>query len=182
MKRIRNMSQAELGAYVQSHLRKKGIEVILSGGASVSIFSRGKYVSKDLDLVNIYSKDRKAIREAMKEIGFTEEARYFRHEESPFPIEFPPGPLTIGAEPVKEIRELKYSTGTLRVISPADCVKDRLAAYYHWGDNQCLLQAAMVFQENNVDIREISRWSAAEGKREEFNRIRNVLTGEEKLL
>jgi hypothetical protein len=181
VKSIRSMSQAELGAYVQSHLREKGIEVILSGGASVSIFSRGKYVSKDLDLVNVYSKSRKAIREAMREIGFTEEGRYFRHKDSTFPIEFPPGPLTIGAEPVREIRELKFPTGTLRVISPADCVKDRLAAYYHWGDNQCLLQAAMVFQENNVNIREISRWSAAEGKREEFDEIKEVLTGKKKI-
>jgi hypothetical protein len=66
------MSQAEIGAWVQTHLRKQDIEVVLSGGAGVSIYSRGKYVSKDLDLVNIYSKDRKAIQSSMMELGFRE--------------------------------------------------------------------------------------------------------------
>ncbi len=32
MKQIKNMSQAELAAYVQSYLQKAGIDVVLSGG------------------------------------------------------------------------------------------------------------------------------------------------------
>jgi hypothetical protein len=34
MKTISKMTQVELAAYVQSHLLKKGITVILSGGAA----------------------------------------------------------------------------------------------------------------------------------------------------
>lgn len=37
VKRIREMSQAELGAFIQSHLHEKGIDVVLSGGAVVAI-------------------------------------------------------------------------------------------------------------------------------------------------
>jgi hypothetical protein len=180
VKSIRRMTQSEVGAFVQSHLRKCGIEVVLSGGASVSIYSRGKYISKDLDLVNVYSKDRKAIRGSMRELGFEETGRYFRHPESPFLIEFPPGPLTVGMEPVKAIREVKFATGLLRVISPTDCIKDRLAAFYHWGDNQCLAQAEMVALGNPIDLREVARWSAAEGRRMEFNAIRERLTAEKR--
>ncbi|MBU4457014.1 MAG: hypothetical protein KKA65_05945 [Nanoarchaeota archaeon] len=40
MKSIQEMTQGELGAFVQSYLRKKRIEVVLSGGAAVSIESR----------------------------------------------------------------------------------------------------------------------------------------------
>jgi hypothetical protein len=40
------MTQAELGAFIQTHLRNNGIDVVLSGGAAVSIHSVGKYVSK----------------------------------------------------------------------------------------------------------------------------------------
>ena len=70
-----------------------------------------------------------------------EENRYFRHPLSKFFFEFPPGPLTVGQEPVKVIDEVKLETGILKVISPTDSVKDRLAAYYHWGDQQGLEQA-----------------------------------------
>lgn len=175
MKPIHKMTQGELGAYVQSHLRKKGIEVVLSGGAAVSIHSNNKYVSKDLDLINIYGVNRRKIQEAMIEIGFYEEGRYFRHSDSQFFVEFPPGPLAIGEEPVKEVIEKKLSTGILKVISPVDCVKDRLAAFYHWGDQQSLMQAVLVAQRNRINLDEIRRWSLAEGKLHEFELIKSRL-------
>ena len=175
MKSISKMTQGELGAFVQSQLREKGIEVILSGGAAVAIYSNNKYVSKDLDLINVYGVNRRKIRETMTAIGFYEEGRYFRHPDSQFFVEFPPGPLTIGEEPVKQIVEKKLSTGILKVISPTDCVKDRLAAYYHWGDQQSLLQAIIVAQRNKINITEIRRWSLVEGKLPEFETIKNKL-------
>jgi hypothetical protein len=176
MKPVHKMTQGELGAYVQSQLRKKGIEVVLSGGAAVAIYSHGKYVSKDLDLVNIYGVNRRKIREVMVGAGFQEEGRYFMHPDSQFFVEFPPGPLAIGEEAVKQIIEKKLSTGLLKIISPTDCVKDRLAAYYHWDDQQALLQATLVAQRNKINVDEIKRWSLAEGKLEEFERIKVSLT------
>jgi len=176
MTSIKAMTQGELGAFVQSHLRNKGIDVVLSGGAAVSIYSNNMYVSQDLDLVNVHSVKRRAIRESMDEIGFHAEGRYFKHPEAQFFVEFPPGPLTIGEEPVRQIVEIKFSTGTLRIISATDCIKDRLAAYYHWGDRQCLSQAILVAEQNIVDIEEIRRWSEAEGKARDFEAINNQLT------
>ena len=175
MKPVGKMTQGELGAFIQSQLRDKEIEVILSGGAAVAIYSNNKYVSKDLDLINIYGVNRRRIRDAMTAIGFYEEGRYFRHPESQFFVEFPPGPLAIGEEPVKQIIEKKLSTGVLKVISPTDCVKDRLAAYYHWSDQQSLAQAILVAQQNKINVDEIRRWSLAEGKSEEFERIKSKL-------
>ncbi len=52
MKKITNMSQVELAAYVQDALQAEGIQVVLSGGSAVSFYSSDKYVSKDLDLIN----------------------------------------------------------------------------------------------------------------------------------
>ena len=69
----------------------------------------------------------------------------------------------------------KMTQEELGVISPTDCVKDRLAAYYHWGDQQSLLQATLVAQQNKINIDEIRRWSLAEGKLEEFERIEGKL-------
>src|SRR5918996_743699 len=162
MKSVSKMTQGELSAFIQSQLRKQGIEVILSGGAAVAIYSNNKYVSKDLDLINIYGVNRRKIRDTMMAIGFYEEGRYFRHTDSQFFVEFPPGPLAIGEEPVKQIVEKKLSTGTLKIISPTDCVKDRLAAYYHWSDQQSLAQAILVAQQHKINVDEIRRWSLVE--------------------
>ncbi|MCB9109622.1 MAG: hypothetical protein H6634_00075 [Anaerolineales bacterium] len=39
MKKIKNMSQVELAAYVQDALQADGIQVVLSGGSVVSFYS-----------------------------------------------------------------------------------------------------------------------------------------------
>ena len=49
MNAVEQMTQAELAAFVQNHLESKGIQVVLSGGAAVAIYSRDKYVSQDID-------------------------------------------------------------------------------------------------------------------------------------
>ena len=161
------MTQIEVAAYVQSHLEKHGIHVVLSGGAAVSYFCDNRYNSADVDLVNVYTVRRSRIQTAMAEIGFIESGRYFKNPDTPFIVEFPPGPLTVGVEPVKEIRNVELATGTLRIISPTDSVKDRLAAYYHWGDEQCLYQAALIRDSVEIDLEEIERWSRREGKENE---------------
>jgi hypothetical protein len=168
MKAISEMTQAEVAAFVQSHLRKHKIYVTLSGGAAVAIYTVNRYVSADVDLVEDAYADRSKIKIAMEEIGFREKNRYFIHPDTQHIIEFPSGPLSVGGEPVKHIEEIRYETGILRVISPTDCVKDRLAAYYFWGDQQSLTQAVLVARHNRISVSEIKRWSQAEGKVEEF--------------
>ncbi len=175
MKAIKSMTQAELAAYVQDHLHKKGIAVVLSGGSVVAIYSSNKYVSKDIDLVNIQFVERRRIKKAMEEIGFREEGRYFEHPDTKYLVEFPPGPLSAGDEPIRQVDEIRYRTGTLRVISPTDCVKDRLVAYYHWGDQQCLAQAILVAQNKEIDINEIERWSRVEGMGQKFEQVKDRL-------
>jgi hypothetical protein len=176
MKLIKEMSQLEIGAFVCSHLTEKSIEVVLSGGASVSLYSKNQYISKDIDLVDVYSVNRRKLISAMNEIGFIEQNRYFKHPESIYIVEFPPGPLTVGDEIVNQTQQIKFSTGILKVISATDCVKDRLAAYYHWGDKQSLHQAILVTKENKVDIKEIEKWSQKEGKQKEFLAIKDELS------
>jgi len=168
MKQIKNMSQAELAAYVQDSLEEEGIKVVLSGGSAVSFYSSDKYVSKDLDLINASFSKRSRIKYVMEKIGFKEKGRYFINPKTQFFVEFPDGPLSIGDEPVKEVSEFELATGTLRVVSPTDCVKDRLCAFYFWNDQQGLAQAVLVAESQKVDLKEIKRWSKAEGKEKEY--------------
>ena len=41
----------KLAAIISNHLKKNGIEVVLVGGACVSLYSKNKYVSYDIDLI-----------------------------------------------------------------------------------------------------------------------------------
>lgn len=175
MKQIRNMSQSELAAYIQDVLQAEGIAVVLSGGSAVSFYSSNKYVSKDLDLINTGFTRRSRLKAAMETIGFEEKGRYFVNPETRFFVEFPDGPLSVGEEPVKEINKFELATGTLRVLSPTDCVKDRLCAFYFWNDQQGLAQAVLVTESQNVDLKEIKRWSKAEGKEQEYEVFKNRL-------
>jgi len=62
-------TEEELWRFVAPHLEKRGIPVVLVGGAVVSIYSRGAYRSGDLDFVRTeyFGPD---VEGAMEEIGF----------------------------------------------------------------------------------------------------------------
>lgn len=176
MKPVSAMSQVELAAFVNSRLSAAGVRVVLSGGAAVAYYSRDRYVSFDIDFVNEFSAPRKSIVTVLEQIGFMEQGRHFVHPQSRWVVEFPPGPLTVGLEPVKEITEVRLDTGTLRIVSATDSIKDRLAAFYHWGDRQCLMQAVWIAQAATVDLAEIRRWSAGEGKEQEYVRFERLIS------
>lgn len=176
MKQIREMNQGELAAFVQEYLRSQGITVVLSGGAVVAIYSEGVYVTKDIDLINVHFTDRSKIISAMHDIGFLPVGRHFNHPESDLIIEFPTGPLSIGREKVLEISSINLSTGVLNVLSPTDCVKDRLAHYFHWGDQQCLIQAKLVTDNQTIIIEDIRSWAIREGMESAFEKIQSYLT------
>lgn len=175
MKLVSEMSLAELAAFVSSHLKAFGIRAVLSGGACVTVYSQNTYQSYDLDFIENVSTPYKEMKKIMGELGFSAKNRYFTHPETPYFVEFPSGPLSVGDEPMTEIVERRYETGVLTLISPTECVKDRLAAYYHWNDRQCLKQAQMVCRFESVNLKEIKRWSHHEGKSKEFDGIERLL-------
>ncbi|HEU0296405.1 MAG TPA: hypothetical protein VFR47_26960 [Anaerolineales bacterium] len=175
MKKIKNMSRAELAAYLQDSLQSERISVVLSGGSAVSFYSNNKYVSKDLDLINVSFARRSKIKSAMEKLGFQEQGRCFVSSETQFFVEFPDGPLSVGEEPVKEISEFELATGTLRILSATDCVKDRLCAFYFWNDQQGLAQAVLVAEIQKVNLKEIKRWSKAENKIKEYETFEKKL-------
>lgn len=135
MKRsLSKISIKELAAMVGSKLKEYGIDAVLTGGAAVTIYSNNKYQSLDLDFVtNAVEYQPKEIKTAMAELDFELQTEgFFERADCPYIIEFIQPPLAVGQEPVKKIVTLKTRQGSFRILSTTDCVKDRLAAYYHW--------------------------------------------------
>ncbi len=168
MKPVVDMSMEELAAYVCSQLEAAGIETVLSGGSCVQIYSEGKYTSDDIDLIDRFNGGHTRIKQVMFDMGFKEHNRYFVHEDTEYFIEFPRGPLGVGDAPVHDIATLEEETGILKLLTPTDCIKDRLAAYYHWDDPQSLEQAVWVAQQNPFDMDAVKTWSEQEGMMEKF--------------
>ncbi len=170
MKSIKEMSKEELAAFICETLEKEGIETVLSGGCCVELYSKGRYTSDDIDLIDRFNGGHRKIKEVMYKLGFIEYKmkRYFVHKDTSLFIEFPRGPLGVGDAPVKEVSTRITETGTLKLLTPTDCIKDRLAAYYHWDDKQSLDQAIWVAQENRYNKEAIQKWSENEGMLDKY--------------
>jgi hypothetical protein len=175
MKSIKKMTLLELAAFTCTLLNNNDIKCVLSGGACVSIYTQNKYLSYDLDFIENVPAPRIILKNILASAGFKEENRYFKHPDTEFYIEFPSGPLSIGSEPVTKINEIKTGTGVLRLLTPTDSVKDRLAAFYFWDDRQALEQAVKVANDNVIDLKEIRRWSIVENELDKFEKIKKRL-------
>jgi hypothetical protein len=170
----KNIGIEDLASIVSEKLNKNGINAILVGGACVSIYSENKYLSSDLDFVSFTSM--KEISPVLLKLGFERKSsRHFEKKNCPFFIEFVSPPAALGKEPVTETNVLKTKFGNIRLLTPTDSVKDRLAAYYHWNDHQALEQALLIARSQKITLREIKRWSDKEGHKEKYNDFVNML-------
>jgi len=173
--KIGSLSLKNLAIFVSDHLRKNRIETVLTGGACVSIYTDNEYLSYDLDFVLISSDKQKEAKKSLQELGFYPENRYFKHPETEFFIDFVAPPLSVGKEPVKDISTLRKGNRCLKLLSPTDCVKDRLAAFFHWNDKQAFEQAHLVCKNKKVDLEEVRRWSKNEDMETKFQIFFNNL-------
>jgi len=158
----------DLAAIVVGTLKKKNIDILLVGGACISIYTDNKYISGDLDFVSHAAL--KEISEALQEIGFhRKSSRHFMRDDCPFFIEFVSPPAAVGSEPIHSKKEINTKYGKIVLLTPTDTVKDRLVSYYYWNDPQALEQAAMVAEAQKVDLNEVRRWSLQEGFKEKYD-------------
>lgn len=158
-------TEEELWRFVGEHLSSRGVEAVLVGGAVVAVYSRGAYRSGDLDFVELRSGPR-SIQDVLAEIGFHRQGRHYVHADcAHLFIEFVRGPLGIGDDTSIQPDRLPLGAETLLILSPTDCVRDRLASYIHFDARECLDQAALVARSHAIDWQRVGDWCRAEGPR-----------------
>lgn len=157
----------KLASLIGNKFKDHHLDCVLVGGACVSIYSKNQYQSYDLDYVTF--EDTNQIKRALEELGFLPKERYFCHPDCPFFIEFVTPPVSIGNEKVTKYQHLKKPLGEITLLTPTDCVKDRLASYYYWNDRQALEQALMVCRsQKEIHYSSIKKWSHQEGHQEKY--------------
>lgn len=169
----KKMSLKDFALHIAAKLKEVDIDVILTGGAVVSIYTNNKYESHDLDFLSL--SEHKLIKKAMYDLGFQSSGKDFYHSKTDFTVEFPGYELVIGETPMKPEGQIKDKNFTLKLLSPTQCVMDRLAAFYHWKDPQSLEQALLVSLRHPINISKIKKWSENEGMRDKYQVFLNRL-------
>ncbi len=165
----------QLWKFVSTHLEKKGFDVVLVGGAVVSIYSQGMYVSGDLDFI-VRSLNKRELPEALKEIGFERtQQRYYRHPDcTQFYLEFPTGPIEIAGSYDVEPATQEVEKTVVKILSPTDCVLDRLEQYFvgeygkPHGEKKLFEQAVLVARNQPTDLKRIEDFCRKERKSDAF--------------
>lgn len=170
---FKTISISDLAALVNTKFAEHGMKTVLVGGACVAIYSNNRYLSYDLDFVTYENKGK--IKQALSELGFEPKGKYYARSDCPYFIEFVTPPVAVEQEFVRKFGSLNTSFGQINLLTPTDCVKDRLASFFHWQDRQALEQAIMVTHDQKVDLKEIEHWAKAENHFAEFNQFINAL-------
>jgi hypothetical protein len=145
-------------------LKRDGIEVVLVGGSVAAIYSSETYVTYDLDLVHWARLS--AIEASLSKLDFTMSGRLARHPETDFILDFVNSPVLIGHKYVSEdgLTTRRTRHGLFRLLSPLDCVLDRISAFYHYDDRQGLEQAVAIARKQRIPVAEIAKWSREEAR------------------
>ena len=180
MKLTRRSGLSEVAGEVARALTTARIKAVLTGGACATLYSKGEYMSYDLDFILLSAVTRRQLDAVMKSIDFKRRADRYEHPEARFFVEFPAGPLGIGADIA--IQPVDYAIGKVRIklLSPTDSCRDRLAAFYHWKDWQSLETAVTIARHHKVDLKTIREWSSKEGASAAFREFEQAMKNQQK--
>jgi hypothetical protein len=147
-------------------LKENEITGVLTGGSAATFYAPDVYQSRDLDFVITIAtaRCRKQAGAALIGLGYRLAGQTYVHASNPLTVEFPPGPLAIGDDLVVKWNTVKRRSEILHVLTPTDCVRDRLLWFYLQPTDRSSLQAAVgVAQRKDVDLRGIAKWSRRAG-------------------
>jgi hypothetical protein len=151
---------------VSTALESHGTPAVLCGGSAATVYAKDAYTSFDADFVLDHDDALTDVEPALRSVGFAREgrSRIFSHSRSSFTVDFPKGPLAVGGDYVRETRVMERNNERLRIVTRTDCVRDRLAHFYHWNDYTALNAAVAVAAADlaDIDMRLLMDWTARE--------------------
>jgi len=173
---LKTCSEEQLWKYVATELARNDVDVILVGGAVVSIYSKGAYKSGDLDFViNDFSR-KKLDQVLMENLGFKKEGRFYKHSDCQHLfIEFATFPASIGDDYNIKPAQIESEDQIIKIFTPTDCVRDRLASFAYFNANECLDQALLVAKDHPVNLEKIRKWCESENIAETCQQFFNEL-------
>lgn len=127
--------------------REAKTNIVIVGGSAIEVYTSGKYVSGDIDLVG----DRKSISSSLERWGFRREGRLWSRPEFELWVD-PVGMYYTGDE--RRLREVTTPYGRVRLASVEDLIAKRLIETKVWprGGTELFDQAVALATEYSNEI------------------------------
>lgn len=163
-------SLREMAFIVGTALHEAGIAAVLSGGGAATVYAPEAIQSHDLDFILAYWSSMGVSARPLLDLGFLPKGGSYAHPGSSITLEFPQGPLSIGSDLITYWDTLEEHGRVLNILSPTDCVRDRLCWFPFYGniDYSALEQALAVAVHYEIDTERIRRWCEVEGVMERY--------------
>ena len=172
---MRGLGLKETAAAVFGRLSANGHDPMLCGQSCAAIYGGSGIKAGGIEIA-IREFSLGPVGKLMSELGFAhKEARTFSCDVSPFEVTLLAAPLMIGDDSVSGSRTIKTKMGPLKLVTPTDCVRQRLSKFYRWGDRAALSDAVQVAKRQAVDMELIARWSEWEWATDRFQEFLQAL-------
>jgi len=173
-----NCTLEEFWVFVASHLEAEGIGVTLVGGAVATVYSKGQYESGDIDMVfdNMFE-DRGKFENALNKIGIVkQDQRNFRHSDCIYTIEAKSPPISIG-HIIEKINPEKVDgeSTKIKLLSPTDCIKDRLYKADEWADDEAFDAAIAVAREVGFNDKKLKNFCQENDKLKIYDKFKREI-------
>jgi hypothetical protein len=169
----------ELAYEVCTAFDREGVVVVLVGGGAATFYAPESQQTRDLDFVLHLELFGVSLKSIIETLGFypSNAAGTFKHDETPFTLEFLRGPLAIGGETLTKYETIPRGDLVLHIISATDSVKDRLAHGAFFADLNAVRQAAQVAKLQPVDLQAVRAWCESEGVMKVYDQFSTFLRG-----
>lgn len=172
---FRGKGMREVAALVAAHLTSLGYDPVLIGRACASFYGGASIKPKEIEFI-IRDYSVADVSEAMAGMGYSpSDDRTFANSSSSYDVVLSPGPLAVGDDIITKIGSIRALGKSVRLLTPTDCVRHRLATYYRWGDAQALEEAVKVALRHKIDLDLIKRWSEWEWASDRFGEFMREL-------
>lgn len=178
-KSFTDMPLSQAAAIICEYLHEQGFDPVLTGRACAAIYSNATADPAVLDFV-VRDFTIEEMRDALKDLGFTNTGhRTFANKTFTSELFLVPHPVVVGDDVVRDLHIMRTHKGDLRMLTPTDCVRQRLSMYYRWNEDGALEDAVRVAKRHEVDLELIRRWSDWEWASDKFEYFRRMLSQEE---
>jgi hypothetical protein len=170
LKITESSSLGDVAFAVCTALHRAGVTAVLSGGSAATVYAPEAYQSTDRDFIITFGGASGRGERALFNLGYERKTDHYQHPRSPFPVEFPRGPLMVGDDHIERWDTMRRARHVLHILSPTDSCRDRLASFLFWNDFSGLEQALAVARSRRreVDLELIGDWCARERASEKF--------------
>lgn len=145
--------------WLNSEMKRDGVDFVVVGGSAVELYSFGKYLSADMDIISSASH---LIGEKLERLGFVKKGKDWISEELRLFIEIPSNVL---AGDISRVREVEFDEDlSVKVIGIEDLIVDRLNSCVHWKyETDCEWASYLLKKfEKDLDLRYLKERAAME--------------------